>query len=209
MRQTVFVKALKGDISMEKLNLNFRPKTYFSPKNLTQYSISEIKNEAAKSRLRQLYYEEKYDEVDELLATYDEKNMNLGIIHPTLMGGNYLEDKILNEVEIARIFILSTTGDVTSVYAHFEDGEILYRVVDEYEGETLTGLPKMRSEKPLSLSELLNFFLGAWSLIECLDENFYGDVVDNDKAMSFFQGSSEFYPEFHKALTAYVISEFT
>ena len=47
MRQTVFVKALKGDISMEKLNLNFRPKTYFSPKNLTQYSISEIKNEAA------------------------------------------------------------------------------------------------------------------------------------------------------------------
>ena len=73
--------------------------------------------------MRQLYYEEKYDEVDELLATYDEKNMNLGIIHPTLMGGNYLEDKNLNEVEIARIFILSTTGDVTSVYAQSKMGK--------------------------------------------------------------------------------------
>ena len=87
--------------------------------------------------------------------------MNLGIVHPTLMGGNYLEDKSLNEIEIARIFILSTTGDVTSVYAQFEDGLILYRVVDEYEGETLTELSKIKSKEPLSLSELLDFFMGA------------------------------------------------
>ena len=194
---------------MNKPNLNFRPKSYFGPKSLTEHSISEIKNEAVKSRLFQLFYKEKYDEVEELLSTYDEKNMNLGIVHPTLMGGNYLEDKSLNEIEIARIFILSTTGDVTSVYAQFEDGLILYRVVDEYEGETLTELSKIKSKEPLSLSELLDFFMGAWSLIECLDENFYGDVVDNDKAMNFFQGSSEFYPEFHEALTELVISEFT
>ena len=59
---------------MNKPNLNFRPKSYFGPKSLTEHSISEIKNEAVKSRLFQLFYKEKYDEVEELLSTYDEKN---------------------------------------------------------------------------------------------------------------------------------------
>ena len=194
---------------MKKLNLNFKPKSYFGPKDLTEHLISEINSEAVKSRLNQLYRENRYDEVDELLNTYDEEKMDPGLIHPMFMGGNYLDEKNSNEVEIANIVIKSTTYDVTSVYAQFKNGEILYRVVDEYEGETLTGLTHMKSKEPLTLSELLNFFLGAWSLIECLDDNFYGDVIKNDKAMNFFQGNSDFYPEFHPALTEIVISEFT
>ena len=194
---------------MKKPNLNFKPKSYFGPKNLTEHLISEIKSEAVKSRLNQLYSENRYDEVEELLNTYDEEKMDPGLIHPMFMGGNYLDQKNSNEVEIANIVIKSTTYDVTSVYAQFKDGEILYRVVDEYEGETLTDLIHMKSKEPLTLSELLSFFLGAWSLIECLDDNFYGDVINNDKAMNFFQGNSDFYPEFHPALTEIVISEFT
>ena len=194
---------------MKKLNLNFKPKSYFGPKDLTEHLISRIKSEAVKSRLNQLYRENRYDEVEELLNTYDEEKMDPGLIHPMFMGGNYLDQKNSNEVEIANIVIKSTTYDVTSVYAQFKNGEILYRVVDEYEGETLTGLTHMKSKEPLILSELLNFFLGAWSLIECLDDNFYGDVINNDKAMNFFQGNSDFYPEFHPALTEIVISEFT
>ena len=194
---------------MKKLNLNFKPKSYFGPKDLTEHLISEIKSKAVKSRLNQLYRENRYDEVDELLNTYDEEKMDPGLIHPMFMGGNYLDEKSFNEVEIANIVIKSTTYDVTSVYAQFNDGEILYRVVDEYEGETLTGLTHMKSKETLSLSELLSFFLGTWSLIECLDNNFYGDVINNDKAMNFFQGNSDFYPEFHPALTDIVISQFT
>ena len=194
---------------MKKLNLNFKPKSYFGPKDLTEHLISEIKSKAVKSRLNQLYRENRYDEVDELLNTYDEEKMDPGLIHPMFMGGNYLDEKSFNEVEIANIVIKSTTYDVTSVYAQLNDGEILYRVVDEYEGETLTDLIHMKSKEPLSLAELLKFFLGAWSLIECLDDNFYGDVINNDKAMNFFQGNSDFYPEFHPALTEIVISEFT
>ena len=194
---------------MKKLNLNFKPKSYFGPKDLTEHLISEIKSKAVKSRLNQLYRENRYDEVEELLNTYDEEKMDPGLIHPMFMGGNYLDQKNSNEVEIANIVIKSTTYDVTSVYAQFKNGEILYRVVDEYEGETLTGLTHMKSKETLSLSELLRFFLGAWSLIECLDDNFYGDVINNDKAMNFFQGNSDFYPEFHPALTEIVISEFT
>ena len=194
---------------MKKPNLNFKPKSCFGPKNLTEHLISEIKSEAVKSRLIQLYRENRYDEVDELLNTYDEEKMDPGLIHPMFMGGNYLDQKNSNEVEIANIVIKSTTYDVTSVYAQFKNGEILYRVVDEYEGETLTGLTHIKSKETLSLSELLSFFLKAWSLIECLDDNFYGDVINNDKAMNFFQGNSDFYPEFHPALTEIVISEFT
>ena len=193
---------------MKKPNLNFKPKSYFGPKDLTEHLISEIKSEAVKSRLNQLYRENRYDEVDELLNTYDEEKMDPGLIHPMFMGGNYLDEKNSNEVEIANIVIKSTTYDVTSVYAQFNDGEILYRVVDEYEGETLTGLTHMKSKETLSLSELLSFFLGAWSLIECLDDNFYGDVIKNDKAMNFFQGNSDFYPEFHLALIELVTSAF-
>ena len=194
---------------MKKPNLNFKPKSYFGPKDLTEHLISQIKSDAVKSRLNQLYRENRYDEVDELLNTYDEEKMDPGLIHPMFMGGNYLDEKSFNEVEIANIVIKSTTYDVTSVYAQFNDGEILYRVVDEYEGETLTGLTHMKSKETLSLSELLSFFLGSWSLIECLDNNFYGDVINNDKAMDFFQGNSDFYPEFHPALTELVVLEFT
>ena len=193
---------------MKKPNLNFKPKSYFGPKDLTEHLISQIKSDAVKSRLNQLYRENRYDEVDELLNTYDEEKMDPGLIHPMFMGGNYLDEKNSNEVEIANIVIKSTTYDVTSVYAQFNDGEILYRVVDEYEGETLTGLTHMKSKETLSLSELLSFFLGAWSLIECLDDNFYGDVLNNDKAMNFFQGNSDFYPEFHLALIELVTSAF-
>jgi hypothetical protein len=194
---------------MKKLNLNFKPKSYFGPKDLTEHLISEIKSKAVKSRLNQLYRENRYDEVDELLNTYDEEKMDPGLIHPMFMGGNYLDEKNSNEVEIANIVIKSTTYDVTSVYAQFKNREILYRVVDEYEGETLTGLTHIKSKEPLTLSELLKFFLGAWSLNECLDHNFYGDVINNDKAMNFFQGNSDFYPEFHLALIELVVSEFS
>jgi hypothetical protein len=40
-------------------------------------------------------------------------------------------------VEIARLNIDSTTSDVTSVYARPGKDRINYRVVDEYQGDTL------------------------------------------------------------------------
>ncbi|MGY8651882.1 MAG: hypothetical protein ACKVKM_13905, partial [Verrucomicrobiia bacterium] len=43
-------------------------------------------------------------------------------------------------------------------------GVILYRVIDEYHGDTLTGITEMESSQPLTLFELTNFFLNAWPL---------------------------------------------
>ena len=70
------------------------------------------------------------------------------------MGGEYLPDRRETEVEIARINIDSTTSDVTSVYAKAGKDRILYRVVDEYGGDTLTEKRTRSSKPPLSLGGL-------------------------------------------------------
>ena len=82
------------------------------------------------------------------------------------MGGNYLPDTEDGEVEIARIRIKSTTFDVTSVYARAEGGAIHYRVVDEYDGDTLQGETEARTDKPMTLGEFTDFFLEAWPLMD-------------------------------------------
>ncbi len=64
-------------------------------------------------------------------------------------------------MEIARINIDSTTSDVTSVYARPGKGRIYYRVVDEYQGDSLTEKRTRSSKRPLSLGVLITFFLAA------------------------------------------------
>ena len=87
------------------------------------------------------------------------------------------------------------TFDVTCLFAKQNNGRILYRVVDEYEGDTLTGSSEMTSDKPLTLGEMADFFLEAWSLIDVLEMNFEGDVKS---ALEFFTAKSEFYPDFDR-----------
>lgn len=70
-------------------------------------------------------------------------------MHPKFMGGEYLPDRNSGEVEIARITIASTTRDVTSVYAKRGKHRIYYRVVDEYNGDTLVN--PSRNQKSIEL----------------------------------------------------------
>ena len=58
---------------------------------------------------------------------------------------------------------------------------------------------------PLTLGEMTNFFLGAWSLVDVLEMNFENDL---DAALDFFSATSEFYPDFDAACTDIVISAF-
>ena len=95
----------------------------------------------------------------------------LGRLHPSFMGGEYLPDRRDTEVEIARINIDSTTSDVTSIYAKAGKDRIRYRVVDEYNGYTLSEKCTRSSKRPLSLGELIEFLLAAWPLQEVLEMN--------------------------------------
>ncbi len=118
------------------------------------------------------------------------------------MGGEYLPNRQETEVEIARINIDSTTSDVTSVYAKAGKNRIYYRVVDEYNGDTLSDKRSRTSKRPLTLTELLEFFLGAWALKDVLN----GNDLDLEGAHAFTHPFSEFYPEFSAAIRAKINS---
>ena len=122
------------------------------------------------------------------------------------MGGEYLPDKAVDEVEIARIEINSTTFDVTVVYARRGKSGLLYRVVDEYEGSTLTGEGTRMSAEPLTLGELEDFFMGSWSLMDVLEANFEGDV---ERMLGFFHATSNLYPDLHWLLRQRVIEGYS
>ena len=91
------------------------------------------------------------------------------------MGGEYLPDQRRREVEIARITIASVTQDVTSIYARRTKHRIVYRVVDEYGGETLAEKNTRSSKQPLTLVQLADFFLGGWDLLQVLEMNSFND----------------------------------
>jgi hypothetical protein len=80
----------------------------------------------------------------------ERRRLALGRLHPSFMGGEYLPDRRDTEVEIARINIDSTTSDVTSVYAKAGKDRIRYRVVDEYNGDTLSEKRTRSSKRPSS-----------------------------------------------------------
>jgi hypothetical protein len=74
---------------------------------------------------------------------------------------------------------------------------IRYRVVDEYNGDTLSEKRTRSSKRPLSLGELI-VFLAAWPLQEVLEMN----ELDRDGAQDFTRPSSEVYPKLEAAIRA-------
>jgi hypothetical protein len=194
----IFTRLAGGHTMNDDIDLNFRPSSYFGPQRLEQYLLSQVKGGVLKRKLQTLFEEGRHSEVKVLVGSAgisDNDRKALQAFHPMFMGGNYLPDTEHGEVEIARIRIESTTCDVTSVFAKSDKGVIRYRVVDEYDGETLAGNSETVSEKPLTLSELTDFFLIAWPLMRVLGMNFGGDLK---ASLDFFSAESDFYPEFDR-----------
>lgn len=176
----------------KRINPKFRPTTYFWPLNLEQHLLSHIKGVKRREILKTAIAR---NEIEEVLALLDESKEELAAlsrIHPSFLGGEFLPARGDNEVEIARITLESTTFDVTSVYARFEDGVLHYQVVDEYDGETLSGPASCTSDKPLSLGELVEFMDTACPLMEVLEMNFEGNLRE---MLGFFRAESAFYPQ--------------
>lgn len=182
----------------DDIDLNFRPSSYFSPRRLEQYLISQVKGGVLKRQLQTLFEEGRHSEIKALLDSNrisENGRKALEAFHPMFMGGTYLPDTEHSEVEIARIQIKSTTYDVSSVFAMFDKGVIRYRIVDEYDGGTLLGKTKTKSQLPLTLGKLADFFLAAWPLMDVLEQNCRGDL---EASLDFFVAESEFYPDFDR-----------
>jgi hypothetical protein len=189
-----------------EVDLEYRPDTYFRPQKLERYLLSKVKGAVLRRNLQALFDAGRHAQVRSLLtaegiSAADRKALES--VHPMFMGGNYLPDTEDGEVEIARIGIRSTTYDVTCVYARPVDGAIHYRVVDEYDGETLQGDTEARTTRPMTLGEFTDFFLGAWPLFEVLEMNFEDDL---EGSLDFFTATSEFYPDFDRLCRQRVIA---
>jgi hypothetical protein len=190
-------------MSVQKSTIDFayRPSSYFWPITHETHVIAAIKGERRRDIIRAAFDGNMVTPLDEHYATpvlQEEDRRALGRLHPSFMGGEYLPNRKDTEVEIARININSTTSDVTSVYAKAGKNRIYYRVVDEYNGDTLSEKRTRSSKHPLTLAELLAFFLGAWRLDEVIEMN----ELDREGAQDFTNPSSEFYPEFSAAIRA-------
>ena len=189
-------------------SLNYRPRDYFGRYDLQTTLLTQVKGTARRNALREALETGRIDEVPDAIkgaALSEVGRQHIGRIHPSCMGGEYLPSANGAEIEIARIRIDSTTGDVTSVYARRVGQRIAYRVVDEYEGDTLSGRTRRTSNKPLTMGQMIEFFLGAWDLYLCLDCNFDGDLRE---MLGFFEGESEFYPCFDAELRRRVKDKF-
>jgi len=190
------------------IDLGHRPDTYFRPQKLERYLLSKVKGAVIRRKLQALFDAGLHAEVGTLLSAEGisaADHKALGSLHPMFMGGNYLPDTQDFEVEIGRISIKSTTYDVTCVYARPDKGGIHYRVVDEYEGDTLQGATEARTDQPMTLGEFTDFFLAAWGLIDVLESNFDNDV---EASLDFFSAESEFYPDFDRLCRQRVIEHF-
>ena len=194
----------KMENSKESIAWNYRPSGYFWAKDQRIFLASDIKGAQ-----RRKYYERLLDSGDQeaiddfiLKSTLSEdERLAAGSFHPSFMGGEYLPDCKPMQVEIARIGIASTTGDVTCIYALKTDEHIEYSIVDEYDGESLDGPSTCTSIGPLTLRELVDFFLIGWDMFAVLNANFedYGNRAELVKGF-VIDASSSFYAQFGGAV---------
>ena len=136
---------------------------------------------------------------EETLSEADRRSW--GLIHPDLMGGEYLPDLDAEDVEIARISLRSTLSDQISIRAARAGDKIRYSVCDEYETEYRLAVTE--SELPLTLGELIALIDGSGhpeeekpgGLLVCHWENMLEWSYPLDECIDFASIDSAWYPE--------------
>ena len=147
----------------------FRPKSYWEELDPLSVILRNVTGENRRQMIKDYWERGQLDQLSPKLLSDSadaETRVGLGRIAPCFMGGEYLPEYLLGEVEIARICLASTTCDVISLRARPNEAGIAYRIVDEYEGNFL--LPITQSLLPLTLSELiLQFEDGGLKDMDC------------------------------------------
>jgi hypothetical protein len=192
-----------------KIDYSFRPTSYWAAESdPLEAALRNVKGRNRRDMIRKHYASGKLEALpDYLIAdTLDEgARERLGKIHPSFMGGEYLPDYAVNEVEIARIELRSTTSDVISVRARPRGERIWYSVCDEY--ETAYAIPRKTSSRPFPLRELISFLDAVeQSGTTDPDWNRFGFVLsfnqsnlecgaDLDSLRDFTRVESDYYPD--------------
>ena len=187
-----------------QIDLNHRPNTYWPEALDREQLLSRIQGESRRTIARRILAEEGFPGLTEFLAREvldDEDRRNWGLVHPQCMGGEYLPQLGIGDVEIARISLASTTGDQISIRAGHAGKKIRYEVCDEYDTEF--ELAVTESERPLTLGELIQLIDGSGhreqeqpgGLLVCHWENMVEWGESLEAAVNFAWIQSAWYPE--------------
>jgi hypothetical protein len=138
---------------------SFQPASYWDENDPLSAILRNVKGTNRRQMITDYWNAGKIEELEPTLLA-DNTNPRLRgfleSLHPSFMGGEYLPDLLLSEVEIARIDLQSTTADVISIRARREPGNELihYRVIDEY--DTPLEIKPATSSAPLTQGELIS-----------------------------------------------------
>ena len=181
----------------------YRPASYWDESDPLSTILRNVKGTNRRQMIRDFWHQDRLSQLDpNLLAdsTSPEVRRDLGAIHPSFMGGEYLPDFLPTEVEIARIELQSTTSDVSSIRARRipEDDLIHYRIVDEY--ENIYEIEQETSTAPLTQGELIALIDTAdcgleGGLAHCFNLMNYNETGEAEPLRHFTTVSSTFYPE--------------
>lgn len=148
---------------MDKIDLKWRPKTYWPESESREQRLSHIKGEVRRNIIREALEVGGVQELNKIGPQIASDNLSecerqaWGSFHPRMMGGEYLPDPCPNEVEIARITLDSTTMDVIAIMARKTKHRIKYRIVDEYPEDGFDyKLTHKSSIKPLTFGQLIS-----------------------------------------------------
>lgn len=136
----------------------FRPNSYCHVADPLSAILLNVKGTNRRQMIIDYWNANNIEELDEVLlldSLSDQQRQNLGRIHPSFMGGEYLPALKANEVEIARLELQSVTSDVISIRATHTPACIRYRIVDEYDTEFCQ--VRKTSRHPLTLKQLIAF----------------------------------------------------
>lgn len=190
----------------QKFNMDYAPDRYW---DTPEAVFANIKGSWRRKAIREAVETGEIDEVPEHIlddSLDDNVRRFAGQIHPSMMGGEYLPDYLPGEVEIARVELMSTTGDVFSIRARPVGRMIGYRVVDDYMDDPDRSpfcVKYRRSRTPLTMRQLAALINSsyAWKDYKGLGLAFgplelnYGASCDDETLRNFVSVQSEFYPE--------------
>jgi hypothetical protein len=222
MFRTVLIPGLKNKkpqqnhmetkfIHFKNFNYAFRPDSYFEPDtNPLHWLLSKVTGVQRRKLIEDAFRKGKVIPPEILEGTIsDELRSWISSIHPSFMGGEYLPEVEENQVEIARIILNSTTTDVISVRARFEDGYYYYSVVDEYQEEFL--VPVDKSGKPFTFKEFIRFLNGvrlsnqdAVGIVTLYAEININSGSSYEEMVDFQKVDSDFYPELSAYYRKYI-----
>ena len=190
------------------INYDFRPDSYWGPaRSPLEAALRNVKGRNRRQMIRDYHSRGLLPALsDDLLRDTldDDARRKLDLIHPSFMGGEYLPDYGHDEVEIARIELESTTGDVISVRARPRGKRIQYSVCDEYQVEYR--LPQKTSIRPFSLGEIIRFLdsvehpeaepeWGRFGFVLSFNQTNLDCGADLETLEDFTRVGSDFYPE--------------